>query len=292
MKCPKCQFEIPEGLTFCGKCGAKLKKVCPKCNFVNPFDYSYCGECGHDLTLPSKPISRELSFDETVLAEERRIQFKGTGFQALGWGLLYIVLTLFIIPAAWGAVYLYRWFVRNLSFSDGTKASFEGRGGEVWGYFVFGVLLGLIPQLSRAVKDPGIAFFVSIGLTILLWPISAAVWLKITRWFFSSIRLSCGTKLSFKGNYGSYLGWGLLFGLSMFTIVGWAWVSVAILRWMCRNIEAEHKQLFFVGNGWGLLWRSFLAVLASILIIPIPWVVVWIVRWYARNMLIKIEQKE
>jgi class 3 adenylate cyclase/tetratricopeptide (TPR) repeat protein len=71
MKCPKCQFEIPEELTFCGKCGAKLEKVCPKCNFVNPFDYSYCGACGYDLTLPSKPIPQGLSFDEKLAKIQR-----------------------------------------------------------------------------------------------------------------------------------------------------------------------------------------------------------------------------
>lgn len=37
--------------------------------------------------------------------------------------------------------------MRNLSFSDGTKASFEGQGGEVWGYYVIGTLLGFVPGL-------------------------------------------------------------------------------------------------------------------------------------------------
>jgi len=66
MRCPKCDFEIHAGLTFCGRCGAKLERVCPKCNFSNPFDYSYCGKCGHDLSLSSKPLPRELSFDEKI----------------------------------------------------------------------------------------------------------------------------------------------------------------------------------------------------------------------------------
>ncbi len=34
------------------------------------------------------------------MTEERRIDFTGTGFQALGWGLLAVLLSLFIIPAA------------------------------------------------------------------------------------------------------------------------------------------------------------------------------------------------
>lgn len=221
------------------------------------------------------------------MAEERRIEFKGTGLQALGWGLVAIVLSLLIIPAAWGAVALHRWFIKNLSFTDGTKASFEGRGGEVWGYFIIVMLLSLIPQVSRTIEDPGASLFVSIGLPILLLPISAAIGLQIIRWFFSSIKLSCGENLSFKGSYGPYLGWSLLVIVSVYTIIGWAWASVAMLRWYCRNIEGGQNQIVFLGSGWGLLWRCFLAGLASILIIPIPWVTVWIVRWFARNMVIK-----
>jgi len=66
MKCPKCQADNPEGMKFCGKCGTKLEKVCPKCNFSNPPDFTFCGECGHDLTLPSMPLAKELSFDEKL----------------------------------------------------------------------------------------------------------------------------------------------------------------------------------------------------------------------------------
>jgi len=57
MKCPKCQFENPEGLTFCGKCSAKLEKVCPKCNFSNPSNFIYCGKCGIFLEEPKEVLS-------------------------------------------------------------------------------------------------------------------------------------------------------------------------------------------------------------------------------------------
>ena len=36
MKCQKCQTENPEGVEFCGECGAKLEKICPHCNSSNP----------------------------------------------------------------------------------------------------------------------------------------------------------------------------------------------------------------------------------------------------------------
>ncbi len=49
MKCPKCQFENPDGLKFCGECGNKLEKICPDCNFPNPPQFKFCGECGSEL---------------------------------------------------------------------------------------------------------------------------------------------------------------------------------------------------------------------------------------------------
>ena len=70
MKCPDCQFENPEGMQFCGKCGAKLELICAKCNFSNPPDFMFCGKCGHNLAQPLEPPPKELSFDEKI----RKIQ--------------------------------------------------------------------------------------------------------------------------------------------------------------------------------------------------------------------------
>lgn len=66
MKCPKCQFENPAGMKFCGVCGVGLEKTCPKCNSSNPPGFKFCGECGHNLTLPSEPTLKDLSFDEKM----------------------------------------------------------------------------------------------------------------------------------------------------------------------------------------------------------------------------------
>jgi class 3 adenylate cyclase/tetratricopeptide (TPR) repeat protein len=66
MKCQGCQFENPENLKFCGECGAKLEKICPHCNSSNSPQFKFCGECGHDLSLSSKPLPKELSFDEKI----------------------------------------------------------------------------------------------------------------------------------------------------------------------------------------------------------------------------------
>lgn len=74
MKCPKCQFDNPNGMKFCGECGTKLEKICPKCNFYNPPEFKFCGECGHDLRKPQEippedePVAKPSP--EKILAKE------------------------------------------------------------------------------------------------------------------------------------------------------------------------------------------------------------------------------
>src|SRR4030042_3978394 len=71
MKCPKCQAQNPEGMKFCVECGKKLEIICPKCGFSNSPIFKFCGECGHDLSLPLRPIPKELSFEEKPATIQR-----------------------------------------------------------------------------------------------------------------------------------------------------------------------------------------------------------------------------
>jgi class 3 adenylate cyclase/ribosomal protein L40E len=61
MKCPKCQFENPEGIEFCGKCGSKLELICPKCNFSNPPDFTFCGKCATAFEAPKEALPIDYS---------------------------------------------------------------------------------------------------------------------------------------------------------------------------------------------------------------------------------------
>ncbi len=71
MKCSKCHFDNREGIKFCEECGAKVELKCPKCGAEIPLGRKFCGECGHDLSLPSRPIPKELSFDEKLVKIQR-----------------------------------------------------------------------------------------------------------------------------------------------------------------------------------------------------------------------------
>ena len=66
MKCPKCQFEIPEGSNFCLKCGCKLELHCPQCENALPSIAEFCNKCGHKLSLPPEAPPKDLSFDEKL----------------------------------------------------------------------------------------------------------------------------------------------------------------------------------------------------------------------------------
>jgi hypothetical protein len=66
MKCPKCQFENPEGSAFCGDCGVALEVSCPNCGSIPPPDFKFCNKCGHDLLKPPEEPPKDLSFDQKI----------------------------------------------------------------------------------------------------------------------------------------------------------------------------------------------------------------------------------
>ena len=74
MKCPKCQFENPDEMQFCGKCGAKLESTCPQCGFSSPPEFQFCGKCGHALggskAPPAVDYSQPQSYTPKSLANK------------------------------------------------------------------------------------------------------------------------------------------------------------------------------------------------------------------------------
>jgi hypothetical protein len=37
--------------------------------------------------------------------------------------------------------------------------------------------------------------------------------------------------------------------VSIITIIGWAWVYAAEMRWICRNIQGARRRVVFEGTG-------------------------------------------
>lgn len=196
--------------------------------------------------------------------------------ELLGWILLSILSAILVIPLAWTTAAICRWFCRNLRFSDGTTVSFTGTGPEILGWMLLSVFLSVPGFMVHAFHTP--------TLLQLPWQIGGfflgpLINLFILRWLVRNLRLSSGPPLDFDGSYAGYLGYQILIGLSVLTIIGWAWVMASFYNWMAEHTRGKGIAFHFNGTGWEILWRIVAAVLGSIPIVTIPWIWMWYTRW-------------
>jgi GYF domain 2 len=186
----------------------------------------------------------------------------------LGRSIVYIIGIVFVIPAPWVAVWFYRWFASRLQVPGRPNFSFTGQVGDIWWAFILLPLLGLV-----GAYDPTYQLIAFILQAVLSW--------VVLRWAVSNLA-SNGQKIptAFDGSIWGYIGWQLLLIISFITIIGWAWVITAMLRWICRNISGTRREILFNASGWEVLWRSIVFALLCFLIIPIPWMLRWYGQWY------------
>jgi hypothetical protein len=225
-----------------------------------------------------------------VTPESFRATFGGTGgdiFSLGGLKMLLWYVSIVGIPVGW--LYTYRWMFRKIVLPTGTKVSFTGTVGKAYGFFA---LFAILSALKR--YDPTAAEFFTAE-PILFWTVALAwtfgllagqglVYRELYKWTCSNVSLSSGTHLKFNGRPWPYIWWTIFSILSIFTIIGWAWVQAAFLRWQMRNTTSARYRLAFRGSGFAILWRTLLAIAGSLLILPIPWVVAWVYRWVIANI--------
>ncbi len=206
------------------------------------------------------------------------LRFEGTGLQFLLKGLWVIATSLLVVTTAWGLVPFYRWFNENIITSDGQRFSLEGRPADVWLLMACFTLTNFTENaVQNRMKD-----HVDLGLVLLcviLFVATQVLGWAILRWVINHTRIGSTIALRFTGTAMSFVGWVLLYLVSLLTIIGWAWVGAAFIRWLYNNISAPNMRFVFTGSGLEILWRVLLTIIGSILIITIPWLWVWLVRW-------------
>ncbi|MET3160214.1 DUF4339 domain-containing protein [Bradyrhizobium diazoefficiens] len=177
----------------------------------------------------------------------------------------------FVIPAPWVFVWYTKWIVPCVKVPGRPNLSFTGNAMALvpwfFGFIVLAIAIGFIGNQLLS----NLLFLVQIVL----------YWLLI-KWIVANLA-SNGQPLglSFTGSVWAYVGWNLLFAISIITIIGWAWVAAAQMRWFCRSIEGTRREIVFKGSGLEILWRGIVAAILFSLIIPIPWVYRWIMNWFA-----------
>ncbi len=200
-------------------------------------------------------------------AQPNSLIFTGRTWPLFGRMLLVGLCQYIVVPTPWVNTSFYRWSVHHIALPNGKPVGFAGKPGDIWYIFILLALCAFAGTIHWAVQ------LVALPLTVLF------EWI-IMRWFFANLIWSGrSAPLQFTGGFWGLLGWMALTALAMVTIIGWAWVMTATLRWVCRHIEGSSKQLIFVASGWGMLWRTLLFSLSCALLIPIPWTLHWYLRW-------------
>jgi len=186
----------------------------------------------------------------------------------LGRSLLLFLAGLVIIPLPWAATSYYRWFIDHIELPQQQRIAFVGKPGDIWYVFMANALCGYIGMYNSLLQIALIFLTTLLNLIILRWVLANIDW------------QGRPGPLQFTGSYWAMLGWTLLAAISVITIIGWAWVGTAWLRWICDHVSGAVRKVTFTGSGWSLLWRSFAFALTALLIVPIPWMLHWYVRWF------------
>jgi ABC-type multidrug transport system fused ATPase/permease subunit len=190
------------------------------------------------------------------------------------WRIILLFLAiLVVIPAPWAIVWWTKWFVGQIHVPGRPNLTFTGRPLTImWWWYGIIALAICIDIVGNIIGSEVLDNLGSLAQLVLYW--------LFLRWSVANLA-SNGQPLglSFSGSLLAYFGWTILALVSIITIIGWAWVYAAQMRWVCRNIQGTRRQVVFNGTGLEILWRMILATIASIFIIPIPWMWRWLSRW-------------
>jgi hypothetical protein len=194
------------------------------------------------------------------------------GILEFTWRTIVLLIGLvFIIPAPWALVWYLDWLVPCVHVPGRPNLSFTGGAMTIVPWFFGAIVLVIAVALTGIDWLNDLMFLVQI---VLYW--------LFLRWSVANLA-SNGQPLglSFSGSFWAYLGWTILTALSIVTIIGWAWVYTAWIRWFCRNLHGTRREVVFIGTGLEFLWRAIVTAIASGFIIPIPWMYRWMSRWLA-----------
>jgi hypothetical protein len=185
--------------------------------------------------------------------------------------VVFFIGAVLLIPLPWVVVMYCRWMVSCTRVPRRPNLTFTGRPLTILWWYLGAIALSILVGLIGIRSLNALLFLFELGL----------YWLAI-KWFVANIA-SNGQPLGlgFSGSYWGYLGWVILAGLSIFTIIGWAWVYTAQMRWICRHIEGTRREVVFRASGLQYLWRVLVFGLACSFIIPIPWMFRWLIGWLA-----------
>ena len=192
------------------------------------------------------------------------------------------------IPAA--TVFIYRWLAKRTYIGSGQNLAFVGAIGTI--YWI--TFLSCLLQITQSVLplDSFYALFAApwlrstvVALTVLFFS-ALQCWIGFLtlRYCVTNLCLPDGEKFEANVPRLKYIGINLIGLLSLFTVVGYAWWAVWVMKWLARRISAPNVSFRFSGTGFQCLWRVTAALVASAPLVTIPWTYAWLVRWFVSSV--------
>jgi hypothetical protein len=185
--------------------------------------------------------------------------------------LVLLIGLIFIIPTPWVIVWYNKWMVSRVHVPGRPNLSFTGTAMTVAIYYFGFIAIAIV-----------IGLFGNAWLSNLIYVVQIVLYWLFLKWLVANLA-SNGQSLglSFSGSVWAYAGWSILAVISVVTIIGWAWVYTAMMRWICSNIQGTRREVIFTATGLEMLWRTIVAFIGFVFIIPIPWVYRWMFQWLA-----------
>jgi hypothetical protein len=205
--------------------------------------------------------------------------YAGGGSLSIDFGILeftwrtlaFLIGSMFVIPVPWLYVWYTKWIVSCLRVPGRPNMSFTGTAMTLVPWYFGAIVLAI-----------AIALLGNSWLNNLMFLVEIALYWLLLKWMVANLASNeQPLGLSFTGTPWAFLGWNLLLGISVLTIIGWAWVYVAQIRWICRNIQGTRREIVFKGTGLQFLWRALVTAILCSFIIPIPWMYRWMMGWLA-----------
>jgi hypothetical protein len=215
MTCSSCGSEVESGAGFCHLCGAPV------------------------------PIEAEAAV-QPMGGGPLKFSLEASALGLFGRSILWALSIPFIVPIPWTLSWFSGWLAGEVAVNDGERFRFSGAAANVWKLAALYVLAYAASIGIGAAQEQDNPVLLLILANLVVQVVMMALSWTFIRWFIEHLELG-GRKWRFDGSVWGFVGWNLLVGVSILTIIGWAWAMAGMYSWIADHVQDAGGKLRFLG---------------------------------------------